>query len=47
MKTLQPNPNFLAVLDAAFKSGKLNKDEYTKKYEDLLEPISEQFPTYN
>ena len=24
------NPNFLAVLDAAFKSGKLNKDEYTE-----------------
>ncbi len=33
------NPNFLAVLDAAFKSGKLNKDEYTKKYEDLLDDV--------
>jgi len=33
------NPNFLAVLDAAFKSGKLNKDEYTKKYEDLLNDV--------
>ena len=33
------NPNFLAVLDAAFKSGKLNKDEYTKKYEDLLKDV--------
>ena len=33
------NPNFLAVLNAAFKSGKLNKDEYTEKYEDLLDDV--------
>ena len=33
------NPNFLAVLDAAFKSGKLNKDQYTQKYEDLLNDV--------
>ena len=33
------NPNFLEVLNAAFKSGKLNKDEYTEKYEDLLDDV--------
>ena len=33
------NPNFLAVLDAAFKSGKLNKDQYTQKYENLLNDV--------
>jgi hypothetical protein len=33
------NPNFLAVLDAAFKSGQLNKDEYTEKYKELLDEV--------
>jgi hypothetical protein len=33
------NPNFLAVLNAAFKSGKLNKDEYTEKYKELLDEV--------
>jgi len=33
------NPNFLAVLDAAFKSGKLNKDEYTEKYKELIDDV--------
>jgi hypothetical protein len=44
-KTFKPqvsdfsNPNFLAVLDAAFRSGRLNKDEYTEKYKDLLDDV--------
>jgi hypothetical protein len=44
-KTFKPqvsdfsNPNFLAVLDAAFRSGRLNKDDYTEKYEDLLDDV--------
>jgi hypothetical protein len=33
------NPNFLAVLDNAFKSGRLNKGEYTEKYKDLLDDV--------
>ena len=33
------NPNFLAVLNAAFQSGRLNKDEYTEKYKELLDEV--------
>ena len=33
------NPNFLAVLNAAFKSGRLDKDDYTEKYKDLLDNV--------
>ena len=44
-KTFKPqvsdfsNPNFLAVLDAAFKSGRLDKEKYTEKYKDLLDDV--------
>jgi len=31
------NPNFLAVLDAAFKSGKLNEESWKETYGDLLD----------
>ena len=33
------NPNFLAVLNAAFQSGRLNKDDYTEKYKELLDEV--------
>ncbi|MDA9680159.1 hypothetical protein N9U06_01725 [Gammaproteobacteria bacterium] len=42
-KTFKPqlsdfsNPNFLAVLDAAFKTGKLNETDWTKKYQNLID----------
>ena len=33
------NPNFLAVLNAAFQSGRLDKDDYTEKYKELLDEV--------
>ena len=33
------NPNFLAVLDAAFKSGKLNEESWKETYGDLLDDV--------
>ena len=33
------NPNFLAVLNAAFQSGRLDKDSYTEKYKELLDEV--------
>ena len=33
------NPNFLAVLDAAFKSGKLNEESWKETYGELLDDV--------
>ena len=33
------DPNFLAVLDAAFKSGKLNEESWKETYGDLLDDV--------
>ena len=33
------NPNFLAVLNAAFQSDRLDKNEYIEKYKELLDEV--------